>query len=140
MQYLLSNIKINGNERFKMKVPAAIVESGYLMKLYIRTHAFNKCEITYDLVECKEFEPAKDGNKHIFRQTTQPIVHQPHNIDIIDFMASEELIEIDCLPFPKTGMIIHIDQTSAAYKEDGLEPTIYDALLEHLDVDFAYEY
>jgi hypothetical protein len=123
-----------------MKVPVEVVESGYMTKLYIRTYAFNNCKITYDFETYKAFESAENNNKPIFRVETQQIVQQPYDINFIDCMSKQELIEIDCIPLPKFGLVVEISDQALSDSSDDIEQAIYEQLTSDLDVDFAYEY
>lgn len=137
MTYLVTNVRINDNKRFKMQLPEDFAESGYLAKLYIRTYAFECCEVTFDFETYKIFE---DNNGHkIFRYDTQYTAPQPYNVNITD-SKYDKYIEVSCLPLPKSGVVLDISEHDLKCADNDVEQAIYEKLLYELEVDFVYEY
>lgn len=122
-KYLISNIKINNNEQFQMRLPLVFAEYGQLSQFYVRTHAMNHCAVTYDIKEIDRFS-----------YTTSNEEQQPYNIDLTD-ASYNDYIEVTVMPLPITGCCMHVSDDEIA-TSDTLEQVVYEKLLFLLKADF----
>lgn len=124
--YLVSSITINGNETFVAYLPAVFSEYGLLAKPWLRTYAFNACDVNFLFTEIES----------ITTYSTESQNEQPYIMDLIDY-DYDDTVKVQVTPLVKNSCIVSIDTDQ--FQTDTVEQLIFEQLTQYLELDFMIE-
>jgi hypothetical protein len=125
---LVSNIKINGGEKYKTKLPARFTDK-HMSQIYLRSEIFYQQDVTYDIetLDLSQYELTDYCGS----------VWQHWSADIADDIY-DEYFDCEVTPMYQSTAVVFIDKNDLKDCDDDLKQAVFEKLLDSLPITFVY--